>query len=356
MTETARLKETFFKKLAENRGNNTLLEDIEIAYLGRDGIINKELSKIVSLPRGEKKERGQELNALKTYIQKEIELAKKKYAKTRELDESIDVTLPGKKRPKGSLHLVNSAIEEITRIFESLGFIRVSYPEVEWEQFAFSHLNMPENHPARDDFETFFIEGDEHPTYGKMVLTPHTSSGQVREMMRIKKMNPHEKNPPIRMINIGKCYRRNWDITHTPMFHQFEGLCVDRSINITHLKGTIEYFVHEFFGKNRMVRFRPFHFQFTEPSFELDISCNLCEGRGILHGVACRVCKSGWLELGGAGMVHPFVLKSGGYDPDEVSGWAFGFGIERNFMMKEGLKLPDMKILYSGDVRFLEQF
>jgi len=158
------------------------------------------------------------------------------------------------------------------------------------------------------------------------------------------------------MINIAKCYRRNWDITHTPMFHQFEGLCIDKNINLTHLKGTIEYFVREFFDDRRKVRFRPFHFQFTEPSFELDISCDICDGSGMKKDALCRVCKSGWLELGGAGMVHPNVLKAGGIDPTIYTGWAFGFGVERNFMMKQGLKLDDVRILYNGDIRFLQQF
>ena len=158
------------------------------------------------------------------------------------------------------------------------------------------------------------------------------------------------------MLNIAKTYRPNLDATHTPMFHQFEGLCVDKDINITHLKGTIDYFAKEFFGQNRQIRLRPFHFQFTEPSFEIDITCGLCLGKGKINNASCRVCKSGWLELGGSGMVHPSVLKSGGIDPDIYSGWAFGFGIERPMMMKEGMKIDDLRIVYSGDIRFLEQF
>lgn len=167
--------------------------------------------------------------------------------------------------------------------------------------------------------------------------------------------------PPIRMINIAKCYRLNWDTTHTPMFHQFEGLCVDKGINITHLKGTIEHFAKEFFGQSREVRLRPHHFQFTEPSFEVDVSCGVCLGKGFLRQVRdkevkCRVCKSGWMELAGSGMVHPNVLKAGGIDPNIYTGWAFGFGPERCIMMKEGIKLSDMRIMYANDIRFLEQF
>jgi phenylalanyl-tRNA synthetase alpha chain len=219
---------------------------------------------------------------------------------------------------------------------------------VEWEYFSFEALNMPKGHPARDDFETFFIEAKEHQKFGKMILSPHTSSGQNREMQRVK--------PPIRMINIAKTYRPNWDATHTPMFHQFEGLCIDKNINITHLKGTIDYFVKEFFGKERTIRLRPAHFQFTEPSFEIDVSCGICLGKGEVGGKKCRVCKSGWLELAGAGMVHPNVLKMGGIDQKVYTGWAFGFGPERCMMMREEMKIDDIRILYNGDIRFLEQF
>jgi phenylalanyl-tRNA synthetase alpha chain len=207
---------------------------------------------------------------------------------------------------------------------------------------------MPKGHPARDDFETFFIDFPENQKYGKMVLSPHTSSGQNREMRRTK--------PPIRMINIAKTYRPNWDTTHTPMFHQFEGLCIDKDINITHLKGTIDYFVKQFFGKERTIRLRPAHFQFTEPSFEIDVSCGICGGKGEIEGKKCRVCKSGWLELAGAGMVHPNVLRMGEIDPKQYSGWAFGFGPERCMMMREEMKIDDIRILYNGDIRFLEQF
>ena len=195
-----------------------------------------------------------------------------------------------------------------------------------------------------------------------MVLTPHTSSGQIREMLRLRK-------PPIRMINIAKTYRPNWDASHVPMFHQFEGLCIDKKINITHLKGTIDYFAKEFFGEDREIRLRPFHFQFTEPSFEVDITCDLCKGTGKI-GISsenpkskvqrpsskCRLCKQGWLELGGTGMVHPNVLSAGGIDPKEYTGWAFGFGIERVMMMKPGVGLNNMRALYDGDIRVLELF
>lgn len=256
---------------------------------------------------------------------------------------SFDPTMPGIELPDGHLHIVTQAIEEITRIFERISFIRVRHPEVDWDWYAFGALNMPENHPARDEWETFFIQGhgigDKRQ---KIVLTPHTSNGQVREM---------EKGVlPIRMINIAKCYRRQIDVSHTPMFHQFEGLYVDHNVSISHLKGVLDYFAKQFFGPTRKTRIRPFHFQFTEPSFEVDVTCGVCLGKG------CKLCKGGWLELGGAGMVHPVVLKNGGVDPATYSGFAFGWGIERCFMMKAGTQLDDIRLLYSNDVRFLEQF
>lgn len=158
------------------------------------------------------------------------------------------------------------------------------------------------------------------------------------------------------MINIAKTYRPNWDASHVPMFHQFEGLCVDKRINITHLKGTIDYFAKQFFGEERETRLRPFHFQFTEPSFEVDITCDICQGTGKVNGEKCRLCKQGWLELGGTGMVHPNVLKAGGINPDEYTGWAFGFGVERVMMMRPGIGLNNMRLLYDGDIRVLEQF
>ena len=361
-----------FKKDLQKIKSLSDLTTIEIKYLGRKGLINSLLQSI-NPPAGEagkfkseeKKAFGKKLNDLKTTINQLIGVKRQELLKRENSNSYIDVTLPGKKYPKGSLHLVTYAIEEISKIFQKIGFNRMTYQEVEWEYFSFDSLNMPKGHPARDDFETFFIAAPEHPKLGKMILSPHTSSGQVREMLRAKK-------PPIRMINIAKCYRPNWDTSHTPMFHQFEGLCIDKDINITHLKGTIDYFAKEFFGEDRKTRLRPYHFQFTEPSFEVDVSCGVCNGSGYIshpqgvftisshpkgvHAQKCKVCKSGWLELGGAGMVHPSVLKVGGIDPNKYTGWAFGIGPERCIMMKEGIKLDDLRILYDNDIRFLEQF
>jgi phenylalanyl-tRNA synthetase alpha chain len=261
-----------------------------------------------------------------------------------------DPTIPAEPFTPGRLHPLSQAIHEITDIFAKIGFTRSRYPEVDWDHYAFSALNMPQNHPARDDWETFFVDAPANEKLGKMVLTPHTSNGQVREMERL-----HGK-PPIRMINIGRCYRRQQDITHTQMFHQFEGLVVDEGITIQHLKGTIEHFAREFYGEDATARIRPFHFQFTEPSFEVDFSCSICHGTGQLDGEKCRFCKSGWHEVGGAGMVHPNVLRAGGIDPEKYTGFAFGWGIERTYALRPGLHLDDIRLLFNGDLRFLEQF
>ena len=336
-----------YKEEIKKATSEVILENLRIKYLGRKGIINKLFEEIKTLPKEKRREKGQKINEIKKEIETLIDRKKNELKKTQK-EEFFDSTLPGKPYPKGSLHPLTYVIEEVVNIFQKIGFIRVSYPEVEWEYFSFEALNMPKGHPARDDFETFFIETKEHQKFGKMILSPHTSSGQNREMQRVK--------PPIRMINIAKTYRPNWDATHTPMFHQFEGLCIDKNINITHLKGAIDYFVKEFFGKERTIRLRPAHFQFTEPSFEIDVSCGICLGKGEVDGKKCRVCKSGWLELAGAGMVHPNVLKMGGIDPRVYTGWAFGFGPERCMMMREEMKIDDIRILYSGDIRFLEQF
>lgn len=329
--------------------NLTQLEQTETKYLGRNGHINDLLKGMKDVPTAEKKEYGQAVNKVKAEITEILAVKRQETLSQQESSHYVDVTLPGTKYPQGSLHMVTLAIQEISKIFEKIGFIRMSYPEIDWEHFSFETLNMPADHPARDDFETFFVEQPAHPEFGKMVLTPHTSNSQNREMLRLGE-------PPIRMISIGKTYRPNWDASHVPMFHQFEGVCIDKGINITHLKGTIDYFAKEFFGEERKTRLRPFHFQFTEPSFEVDVSCGVCNGTGFVGAHKCKFCKSGWVELGGSGMVHPNVLKSGGLDPEIYTGWAFGFGFERVFMMKEGLKLDDIRILYSGDVRFLEQF
>ena len=339
------------------------LEEVRIKYLGRKGMVAELFSQLPKLKGEERARRGQELNALKQDImtalqQKEGELQSVALGKLAE-SEKLDVTLPGARPPLGHLHITTTAIEEITRIFAQLGFYRRRYPEVDWDYYAFEALNMPKDHPARDEWETFFVaESVEHRAksskplalsrkhFGRMVLTPHTSNGQVREMER--------RRPPIRMINIAKCYRRQSDVTHAPMFHQFEGLMIGKNVSVAHLKGTLDFFARAYYGEGRRTRLRPFHFRFTEPSFEIDISCGICGGTGKLDGARCKVCKSGWHELGGAGMVHPKVLKAGGVDPKKYSGFACGWGIERMLMMKE--KLSDIRAFYTADLNFLEQF
>ncbi len=320
------------------------LEEVKLQFLGRSGKLTQTIKDITKISAEKRKEVGMLANEVKNTIedaikQREVNL---KHKTEKILRQKIDVSNPGIKPPLGHLHLVTQAIEEISNIFEKIGFSRVRYPEVEWDWYAFTALNFPKNHPARDDWETFFIKEKPNPEKGQMVLTPHTSSGQIREMKKGKL--------PIRMLNIAKCYRRQSDVSHTPMFHQFEGLVIDENISIVHLKGVLDYFVKAWFGNSRKSRIRPYHFQFTEPSFEVDVSCGVCLGAG------CKLCKEGWLEMGGAGMVHPNVFKMTGIDPEKYTGFAFGWGVERVLMMREGLKIDDLRILYSNNLGFLEQF
>ncbi|MDD5252110.1 MAG: phenylalanine--tRNA ligase subunit alpha [Patescibacteria group bacterium] len=351
------------------------LAELEIAALGRKSEFMSALKGLGALPPEERKAVGERVNAIKRELEtafaaRRADLQTSAFAALAET-EWLDVTMPGTKPPEGHIHLVNQAIRDITEIFSRIGFYRVRAPEVDWDWYAFESLNMPSDHPARDEWETFFMDAPENDKQGKMVLTPHTSNGQVREMERRK--------PPIRMIGIGKCYRRQIDVSHVPMFHQFEGLMIDKNVSVTHLRGVLDYFAQNYFGPDRKTRLRPFHFRFTEPSFEVDITCGVCHGTGKLgdgakpavsesaeghesapsgsRGVErCRLCKDGWVELGGAGMVHPNVLKAGGLDPEEWGGFAFGWGVERTMMMRTGLRIPDIREIYSGDFRFLKQF
>ncbi len=313
-------------------------------YLGKKGILRNLTSDVKGLSEEEKRTLGRGVNELKLFLQ-EIYSNRQETPSVQEKDEKLAdfyKTLPGKKPDIGHLHLITQAIREINAVFAKLGFVRVRYPEVEWDYYAFEALNMPATHPARDEWETFFVDLPEDKKMGKVVITPHTSSGQVREMLK--------GDLPIRMINISRCGRRQIDINHVPTFYQFEGLLIDKNISITHLKGVLEYFIHNFFGKDTKFRLRPYDFRFTEPSFEVDVTCSICGGKG------CRFCKEGWVELGGAGMVHPNVLKAGGIDPEEYSGFAFGWGVERVLMMRSGLKIDDIRHLLENNLKFLEQF
>lgn len=339
--EIINIRTEFFAQVMDAQ-NEQELEEIRINFLGRNGKVSDLLKRIKDVPDEEKKEIGVLINELKKTIQEELDENLSKVSETKK--ENFDLTIPGIKKEIGHYHLITQAIDKIERIFRDLGFVRTRYPEADWDWYAFEALNFAKDHPARDNWETFWLAEPEHKKFGKMLLTPHTSNGQVREMERLN------SKPPIRMINISKTYRRQSDVSHTPMFHQFEGLVVDEGISISHLKGVLEHFVHEYFGKDRTVRLRPHDFEFTEPSFEVDISCDICDGKG------CKLCKEGWLELAGAGMVHPNVLKYGGIDPKKYTGFAFGTGVERVLMMQTGLKIPDLRILYSTDLEYLKQF
>ncbi|MCR4256793.1 MAG: phenylalanine--tRNA ligase subunit alpha, partial [Candidatus Uhrbacteria bacterium] len=356
-----------------------VLEALEVRFVGRKGELTALLKNLADVPAGERPVIGTLANEIKLALERDIAQKRaglRSSAVSSALEkEREDVTEPGIAPPQGHLHIVSQAIHDIEEIFAKAGFVRVRYPEVEWDLYAFEHLNMPPDHPARDEWETFFCAGGasasggmdviiQHPKTGKMILTPHATSGTARIL---EEMAPAlKKGDAIRAINIAKTYRRQIDVTHVPMFHQFDGVYVDKGVNLTHLLGILDYFVKHFFGPDRTVRIRPFHFRFTEPSFEVDVSCGVCGGTGFITppagggvgggGSKCRACKNGWVEIGGAGMLHPNVLKAAKIDPETYSGLAFGWGIERTYMMKEGLQLDDLRTLYKNDLRFLQQF
>jgi phenylalanyl-tRNA synthetase alpha chain len=346
--ELLRLKNSALSLIIETNDPQEL-DEIRMQFLGRNGELTQLLKGLPKLTVEQRPEAGRLANEVKQIIEDTIrqkfgDVSHKKTVN----DTTLDVTEPGLKPPLGHLHLVTQAIREITHIFESIGFTRERYPEISWDWYNFTALNFPTNHPARDDLETFYIDETPHKEKGRMMLNVHTSTGQVQHMEQIK--------PPFKMLNIAKVYRRQFDISHTPAFHQFETFVVGENISIAHLKGVLDYFVKSYFGQNRKSRIRPYNFRFTEPSFETDVSCDVCKGTGKIKGEKCRLCKEGWLELGGAGMVHPNVLKAGGIDPKKYTGFASGWGVERVLMMKEGLQLDDLRTLYANDLDFLKQF
>jgi phenylalanyl-tRNA synthetase alpha chain len=317
----------------------------QVKYLGKNGLFRTLAATIKE--QSDKKIAGQMLNELKAQLE---QLALSKVSPT--FTQKTDFTTPASPTPYGHLHPITLATEKITAIFNQLGFILVRHPEVDLDENVFTKLNMAPHHPARDEWETFFVTHPGKKTFPAphWVMTPHTSNGQVHELRRLRQ-------PPVRMINIARCYRRQQDLTHTQMFHQFEGLMVDTGVNITHLKGVLDFFAQKFYGVGTKSRIRPFHFKFTEPSFEIDFSCHLCKGTGVLaNGEKCKFCKSGWHEVGGAGMVHPNVLRASGYDPSKVTGFAFGWGIERTYTLQDGLQINDIREFYSGNLEFLAQF
>ncbi|MDR1577894.1 MAG: phenylalanine--tRNA ligase subunit alpha [Deltaproteobacteria bacterium] len=314
--------------------NSQDLEKARVEFLGTKGRLTELTRSVGTLPAEERPQAGQAANeALKT-TKAAHQKALERIAETKSQKAALDVTLPGRRRPVGRQHLISRTMTEICEIFERLGFTVVEGPEVETDYYNFEALNFPADHPSRDMQETLFVGN-------KLLLRTHTSPVQIRTM--------EKRRPPVWIVAPGKTYRRDDDITHSPMFHQVEGLVVDKGITMADLKGILSAFATSFFSPDTAIRLRPSFFPFTEPSAEVDIACVLCGGRG------CRLCKgSGWLELLGSGMVDPALYKFVGYDPREVSGFAFGLGVDRAAMLKYGLS--NIRHLYEGDLRFLEQF
>ncbi len=319
-------------------GDEKNLEALRVRYLGRKGLLTAHLKNLGALPPGQRPAAGQRINLAKRQLRQAIETRSKALAElaldARLREERIDVTLPGRRRAVGGLHPVTITLDRITRIFHAAGYDVAEGPEIEDEYHNFEALNIPPNHPARAMHDTFYIEPG-------TVLRTHTSPVQVHFM--------EQGEPPFRMICPGRVYRCDSDLTHTPMFHQVEGLFVDREASMADMKGTIVGFLREFFEERLEVRFRPSYFPFTEPSAEVDMSCVACGGKG------CRICShSGWLEVMGCGMVHPRVLEMSGVDPVEYNGFAFGLGVERLAMLR--YQVGDLRLYFENDVRFLRQF
>lgn len=315
------------------------VEELRVKYLGKKGEITAILKQMGSLSAEERPVMGQLANEVRAAIEAAIaESAEKMKAAALEAQlkaETVDITMPAKKRSVGSLHPINKVANDLIDIFQSMGFDVVDGPEVETDYYNFEALNVPSDHPARDMQDTFFL----NPT---LLLRSQTSATQIRTM--------ENRQPPIKMVCPGRVFRADEvDATHSPVFHQMEGLVVDKGITMCDLKGVLEQFAHEIYGPDTKVKFRPSFFPFTEPSVEVDVSCSECGGKG------CRVCKgSGWIEILGAGMVHPNVLRGCGIDPEVYSGFAFGVGIDRLAITR--YKISDIRLLFENDVRFLEQF
>lgn len=333
-----KIKEEFISKL-KIANNIKDIEKLRIEYLGRKGALTLLLRMLGTLSSEERPKIGQLLNQTKREIEEFLKTRIKEIEGTerdkRLQEEIIDITLPGRSLDRGNLHPITLVLKEIEEIFFSLGFKLEEGPEVELDYYNFEALNIPKDHPARDDQDSFYINRE-------ILLRTHTSPVEIRVM--------EKQQPPVRMIAIGKCYRRDAiDSTHSPMFHQIEGLAVDEDITFGDLKGVLTVFVHRMFGEDRKVRFRPGYFPFTEPSAEVDVSCLLCQGKG------CRACGyTGWLEIMGSGMTDPAVFKMVGYDTEKYSGFAFGMGAERIAMLKYGIN--DIRLFFENDLRFLKQF
>lgn len=315
------------------------LNDIRVKYLGKKGEITTLMKQMGTLAPEERPVFGQTVNAARSEIEQALALKKEEIDNKKKAEklanETIDVTLPGRAAPLGALHPLTQTYHEMRRIFLSMGFDVVEGPEVELDEYNFEKLNIPKNHPARDAQDTFYISDD-------VVLRTHTSPVQIRTMLKEK--------PPIRMVCPGRVYRcDDVDATHSPIFMQFEGLVVDKNIRFSDLKGTMDTFLKNFYGERTTTKFRPGFFPFTEPSAEVDVTCTVC------GGVGCGACKgAGMIEVAGCGIVNPIVLKNCGIDPNEYSGFAFGFGVDRLTNTKHGI--TDIRLLYENDVRFLKQF
>ncbi|MDD3656450.1 MAG: phenylalanine--tRNA ligase subunit alpha [Atribacterota bacterium] len=333
--EIKNLIEQFNKRIAAIN-NKEELKGIKNEYIGRKGLVTQMLKRIASLPAEDKPKAGMLLNQIKEDFQimiteKDRELLKEESKE----DEQIDITIPGRNFISGTIHPIELILKATEEIFLGMGFCIVDGPEIELDYYNFEALNIPKDHPVRDDQDSIYITSD-------ILLRTQTSPMQVRTM--------ENQSPPVRIISTGKCYRRDSiDNTHTPMFHQIEGLAVDKDISLADLKGVIAEFCKQIFGKDRIIRFRPGYFPFVEPGAEVDVSCGLCKGKG------CPSCGySGWLEIMGAGMVHPHVLEMVGYDTEKYTGFAFGMGAERIAMLKYGIN--DIRLFFENDLRFLTQF
>ncbi len=315
------------------------LEQVRVKYLGRQGALTKLLRSLGTLPAAERPAVGAAANEAKRELEALLDERRASAQDTERARQRAaarpDLTLPGRRPPLGVVHPLKRVEDEIVEVFAGLGFSVVEGPEIESDYNNFEALNIPRDHPARDMQDTFYVSDS-------VLLRTHTSPVQIRTMLA--------QRPPVRVIVPGRVYRRDVaDMTHSPVFHQVEGLAVDRDITMADLKGTLDLFARELFGPRSKIRFRPSFFPFTEPSAEFDALCFVCGGDG------CRMCKqSGWLEIGGSGMVHPNVLRNVGYDPEEVTGWAFGMGIERIAMLKYGV--DDLRLFFENDLRFLRQF
>jgi phenylalanyl-tRNA synthetase alpha chain len=343
------IEETTLKEF-ESLDSLQALEAFSIKYLGRKGIITELISKISSLPVESRPQAGKSLNELKNKLKGLIDSKRVEFSQVcaSQKGATIDISLPGTISDLGNSHPLTQVMDEICGIFISLGFRIFEGPEIETEYHNFQVLNIPLDHPSCDAFDTFYIENNNSQASQKLLLRSHTSPGQARVMKQYK--------PPVAAIVPGKVYRPDaTDASHSFMFHQVEGFLVDQDVKFSDLKGVLEKFSKEMFGKKTKMRFRPHFFPFTEPSAEVDISCIICGGAGKTKHKNCSVCKGkGWLEILGCGMIHPNVFKAVGYPDNQYTGFAFGMGVERMTMLKYGI--DDIRIFFANDLRFLKQF